>query len=145
MSTLTPLLATRTGVVRDVGLLLGRVVLGAVFVVHGYKKFDDGIGGVQGFFASLDIPLPEASAVAVASIEIGGGLLLIVGALTSLAGGLLSLAMLGAAYYAHRDAFFVTDGGYEFVLVLAAFAAVLALVGAGRFSVDERLAARSAS
>lgn len=142
MSTLTQALETRTGTLRDVGLLLGRVVLGVVFVAHGFKKFDDGISGVQGFFASINVPFADLSAIAVASLELGGGVLLILGALTPLVGALLSLTMVGAIFYAHSDNFFATDGGYEFVLVLAAFAGLLALIGPGRFSVDEHIAAR---
>jgi putative oxidoreductase len=70
-----------------------------------------------------------------------GGALLVLGALTTVVAPLLGLGMLGAAWYAHRDAFLVSDGGSEFVLVLAAVAFLLALVGPGRWSVDA-LAAR---
>jgi putative oxidoreductase len=81
------------------------------------------------------------AAVALATLEVVGGALLVLGALTTVVAPLLGLGMLGAAWYAHRDAFLVSDGGSEFVLVLAAVAFLLALVGPGRWSVDA-LAAR---
>lgn len=144
-SRLSLALSTRSGPLRDVGLLLGRVVLGVVFVAHGAKKFQDGIAGTQGAFDAMGVPLPEVSAVAVASIEIAGGALLVLGALTPVVGVLLAAIMVGAGWFAHRDAFFGSEGGFEFVLVLAAFSALLALVGPGRLSLDERIAARAAA
>ena len=145
MTTLTHALTTRSETSRDVGLLIGRVVVGLVLVAHGWQKWADGIGGTQDGFASMGVPLPEVAAVAQASLEVGGGALLVLGALTPLVGALLGLSMLGAAWFAHRDAFFVGDGGYEFVLVLAATSFLLALTGPGRLSVDALLGRRRTS
>lgn len=123
--------------VRDSVLLVGRVVLGLVFVAHGLQKFDMGLGNVGGYFGSLGVPLPEAAAWVQALIEIVGGGALVLGALVPVVGAVLALSMLGALWFAHRAAgLYVTEGGYEFVLVLAAAAAVLAAVGGGRFAVD---------
>ncbi|WP_229053650.1 DoxX family protein [Aeromicrobium sp. Leaf350] len=120
----------------DLGLLLGRVVVGVAFVAHGWQKWSDGIGSTQAGFDAMGIPAADAAAIVQASLEVGGGALLVLGALTPLVSGLLGLSMLGAAWFAHRDAFFVADGGAEFVLVLAAASFLFALVGPGRFSVD---------
>jgi putative oxidoreductase len=130
---------TRPPAARDLGLLLGRAVLGVVFVVHGWQKWADGIGGTQEGFAAMGVPLADVSAVALAALEVGGGALLVLGALTAVVAPLLGVGMLGAAWFAHRDAFLVADGGLEFVLVLAAAAFLLALVGPGRWSVDALL------
>jgi putative oxidoreductase len=131
----------RPAAARDLGLLVGRVVLGVTFVVHGWQKWSAGIGGTQEGFAGMGVPLADAAAVALASLELVGGALLVLGALTTVVAPLLGVGMLGAAWYAHRDAFLVSDGGSEFVLVLAATSFLLALVGPGRWSVDA-LAAR---
>lgn len=144
MSTLARALSTPPRSAQDVGLLIGRVVLGAVFVAHGLQKWTQGIGGTQDGFAAMGVPLADVSAIAMASLEVGGGALLVLGALTPVVGVLLGLGMVGAAWFAHRDAFFVADGGAEFVLVLAAGAFLLAFVGAGRLSVDAALARKSA-
>jgi putative oxidoreductase len=131
----------RPAAARDLGLLVGRVVLGVTFVVHGWQKWSAGIGGTQEGFAGMGVPLADAAAVALASLELVGGALLVLGALTTVVAPLLGVGMLGAAWYAHRDAFLVSDGGSEFVLALAATSFLLALVGPGRWSVDA-LAAR---
>ncbi|MCO7237718.1 MULTISPECIES: DoxX family protein [unclassified Aeromicrobium] len=131
----------RHATAQDLGLLIGRAVVGVTFVVHGWQKWSGGIGGTQDGFAAMGVPLADVSAVALATLEVVGGALLVLGALTTVVAPLLGLGMLGAAWYAHRDAFLVSDGGSEFVLVLAAVAFLLALVGPGRWSVDA-LAAR---
>jgi putative oxidoreductase len=66
-----------------------------------------------------------------------GGILLITGLLTPLAGVALAIDMLVAGLTAHTGkGFFVQDGGYELVLLLGAGSLSLALAGAGRFSAD---------
>lgn len=136
MSTIMRSLTTPPRGGADVGLLIGRVVVGVVFVAHGWQKWSDGVSGTQAGFDAMGVPLPDATAIFQAGLEVGGGALLVLGALTPLVGGLLGLTMIGAAYFAHRDAFLVADGGAEFVLVLAAASFVFALAGPGRYSVD---------
>lgn len=136
MSTIMRSLTTPPRGGADLGLLIGRVVVGVVFVVHGWQKWSDGISGTQAGFDAMGVPVPDVTAVFQAGLEVGGGALLVLGALTPLVGGLLGLTMVGAAYFAHRDAFLVADGGAEFVLVLAAASFVFALAGPGRYSVD---------
>ncbi|MEH3034820.1 MAG: DoxX family protein [Aeromicrobium erythreum] len=130
------------GLTTDLGLLVARVALGVVFVAHGLQKWTQGITGTQDGFAAMGVPLPELSAVALASLEVGGGALLVLGALTRVVAALLGAAMVGAAWFAHRDAFFVADGGLEFAAVLAAVGLALALTGPGRLAVDSVVAGR---
>ncbi|GAA1732711.1 DoxX family protein [Aeromicrobium alkaliterrae] len=143
MSTIARSLTTPPAGAADLGLLIGRIAVGVVFVVHGWQKWRDGIAGTQAGFDSMGVPAADAAAIAQASLEVGGGALLVLGALTPIVGGLLGLSMLGAAWFAHREAFLVADGGAEFVLVLAAASFLLALAGPGRFSVDAALRRRS--
>lgn len=132
----------RSAVSRDVGLLVGRAVVGVVLVAHGWQKWSDGIGGTQEGFAAMGVPAADVSALGLATLEVVGGILLVLGALTSVVGVLLALSMVGAFWFAHRDAFFVADGGFELVLVLGAVLVALALTGPGRFSLDAVLARR---
>ena len=75
--------------------------------------------------------------------ELVGGALIILGAGTRIVGAIYTLVMLGAAAIVHLPAgFFVGDGGYEFVLVLAGISAALALTGAGAWSVDRLIGSR---
>ena len=52
------------------------VVLGITFFIHGLAKFQGGIENTVGWFASIGL---GALAYAVASIELVGGILLIIG------------------------------------------------------------------
>jgi putative oxidoreductase len=118
----------------DAGLAALRVIVGAVFMAHGAQKlFIWGIDGVAGGFASP----------AVGVTEFVGGLALVVGLFTRVASAGLAAVMLGALLMVHLPAgFFLPDGG-EFVLVLLAASASLALMGPGGFSVDGVLRRRA--
>jgi putative oxidoreductase len=146
-STLTdrrPAMTTRTDSSRlDLALTVLRVIVGAVFVAHGAQKlFVFGMAGVQGAFGQMGIPLASVTGPAVALVEFFGGLALIVGLLTRLAGFGLAITMLGAIVFAHLPEGFFAPKGYEFPLTLLGATAALALAGAGRFSLDHVLASR---
>lgn len=128
----------------DLAILLARVVIGVVFIAHGWQKFSEwGIEGTTQSFDGMGIPMPEIAAPAVAAIEVGAGALLVVGLLTPLAGVLLAAVMVGATAFVHWDnGVFVGDGGWELVAALGVGALLLAAVGAGRFSLDALLGGR---
>ncbi len=130
--------STRSSAGTATGLLVLRVVTGVIMIVHGWQKFFvDGIAGVSAFFGSMGIPAAGAGAVAVATIELVGGLLLLAGLGTRVVGALFAAAMIGAIVFVHgANGFLATGGGYEFVLLLAGVGVALALTGGGRFSVD---------
>ena len=130
--------------VRDVVLLVARVLVGIVLLAHGWQKFATyGIEGTAGSFAQMGVPLPVVSAAFAAVVELVGGAALLLGAATVVAGLLVVLEMLGAFLLVHvGNGVFVADGGYELVGVIAAAALLLAAVGAGRYSVDGVLAGR---
>ncbi|MHA7278362.1 DoxX family protein [Arthrobacter sp. MDT2-2] len=115
-----------------------RVALGVVFLAHGWQKiFDYTIPGTQAAFAQMGVPAAELIGPAVGFLELFGGAALILGVLVRPVAALLALDMLGALFLVHAPAgIFADNGGYELVLVLAAGAAALGLVGAGRFSLD---------
>ena len=129
---------------RDALLLVARVLLGVVLIAHGWQKFAQyGIGGVTGSFAQMGVPLPAVSAVFAAVVELVGGIALLAGAATAVAGLLVVLDMLGAFLLVHAgNGVFVTDNGFELVWTIAAAALVLVAAGPGRFSVDHALAGR---
>jgi len=130
---------------RAAGLLLLRLVVGVTFVAHGVDKLGD-MSGAEDFFASLGIPAPALMTPLVAVTEIVGGVLLIAGLLTPLAGVALAFDMLVAYLTAHiGHGFFVSGGGAELVLLLGGTSLAVALTGAGRFSVDAALEATKAT
>lgn len=127
----------------DVALLLARLLVGVVLIAHGLQKLGNGVGGVAGGFAGMGVPLPTVSAWFVMVVELLGGVLLVAGAATAVAGAAVFAVMVGAYLFAHFGAtVFVDAGGWELVGVIAAGAVALAAAGAGRFSVDHVLAGR---
>jgi len=119
---------------RDAGLLILRVTIGAVFLVHGLDKLLD-LDAAEAFFDALGIPWSGAVAPLVALTEAAGGVLLIAGVATPLAGLALAGDMLVAYLTAHLGhGFFAASGGGELVLLLGAGSVALAVTGAGRFS-----------
>ncbi|MFC9334156.1 MULTISPECIES: DoxX family protein [Arthrobacter] len=124
-----------------------RVIAGFLFAAHGWQKFNEfTIAGTQASFAKMGVPAAELAAPAVATLELVGGIALILGVLTRVFAALLALNMLGAFFLVHASAgVFVGNGGYELVLLLAAGALAIALAGAGRFSADAAMFGRGNS
>jgi putative oxidoreductase len=128
---------------RPFALLLARVAIGVIFLVHGYQKFATmGIAGTTKFFESVGIPLAGLAAPAVAVLEVAGGLALILGAALPIAGTLLALDMLGAIAFVHGANGLAGDGGYEFVLALAAASLAVGFTGGGALALDRVLIRR---
>lgn len=127
--------------VRDAALLLFRVVLGVVFIAHGWDKaFRTGIDATVTDWTALGIPQPRLSAWVVSVVEMLGGAMLALGLLTPAAGAVLALDMVAAFYFVHlENGLFVTDGGWELVLVLFAACVLLVVFGPGRASLDRVL------
>lgn len=127
----------------DAGLTLLRAITGVTFAAHGAQKlFVYGFDGVAGGFAQMGVPFASVVGPMVGFVELFGGLALIAGLLTRLAGVGLTAVMLGAMFLVHLPAGFFLPNGYEFVLMLAASATTLAITGAGRYSLDALLARR---
>lgn len=124
-----------------------RIVTGFLFAAHGWQKFNEfTIAGTQAAFAQMGVPAANVAAPVIATLELIGGVALIVGVLTRVFAALLAANMLGALFLVHAPAgIFAATGGYELVLILAAAAVALALVGAGKVSVDRALFGRSGS
>lgn len=123
---------------RDVTLLATRVVLGVVLLAHGWQKLDGGgVAGTADGFAAMGIPAASAAAVFAIAVEVVGGVLLVLGALTRGVGLLVAADMAGAFWFAHRDGgVFVSDGGWELVALIGVLGLALLGSGAGRLSLD---------
>ncbi|WP_043638434.1 DoxX family protein [Nonomuraea candida] len=128
---------------RPVVLLLARIAVGVIFLVHGYQKFATmGIAGTTKFFESAGIPLAGVAAPAVAALEVVGGLALILGAALPVVGTLLALNMIGAIVFVHGPSGLTGEGGYEFVLALAAASLAVGFTGGGALALDGVVARR---
>jgi len=128
----------RLGKYSDWAPLLLRLALGAVFIVHGSQKLFGGIAGTTAFFGSAGIPLAALFAWVVALVEFLGGITLVLGVLTRYASLLLAINMLVALLVVHlKNGFSVSNGGFEFVLVLLAGTLALLIRGPGKIAIQK--------
>jgi putative oxidoreductase len=126
-------------------LLIGRVLLGLLFLVAGIRKIMLYSGSVA-YFTKLGFPAPEVMAVLAILIEVGGGALLILGWQTRRVSWLLVLFVVIATAMAHRfwefDAPQYANQMNHFLKNAAIVGGLLyvAVLGAGKLSMDERSA-----
>jgi putative oxidoreductase len=81
------------------GPLVVRLTVGLVFVVSGWGKLHN-LEQVTAFFTELGIPAPGAQAAFVSTVELVGGLLIMLGLATRIAAALLIGVMAVAIYTA---------------------------------------------
>ena len=126
----------------NLGLLILRLVVGALFIGHGTQKLfgwfgGNGLEGTGGFFGQLGYRPGRPMAAMAGMAEAGGGLLLVLGFLTPLGAAAIIGMMLNASLSVHRSkGLWNSNGGYELPLAFAAAAACLAFTGPGRYSID---------
>lgn len=119
----------------DLALLILRVVLGIIMIYHGWPKLTNLGGTIEGM-AGMGVPAPAVAAIFATVAEVVGGLLMLVGAFTDIAGLMFTLDMLGAIIFVHaKNGFSVAKGGMEWPLLLVAAALAIALAGPGRYAV----------
>ena len=142
-----PLLSHTDGVATstaDVLLLVGRVLLGWLFLASAWGKFMN-MGGYVAYLASLKVPNPEFFSWIGAPVEFLIGLALILGFATRYAALLCLLFLIVATALAHRyweyPAAQVGAQYNNFLKNLAIFGGTLCLfvAGPGRFSIDGML------
>ncbi|MFD2372133.1 DoxX family protein [Brevibacillus sp. GCM10020057] len=100
-----------------------RIVMGIIFLVHGFAKLQKGMAAVAAIFAALG--LPGWLAYPVTAVEIAGGLALILGIWARPAAWALAAVMAGAIATVKWEHGFMGQGGktgYEFDLILLAVA-----------------------
>ena len=129
--------ASRTSV--DFASLLLRLTIGPMLFTHGYNKVfgKGGLAGTTGWFESLGLRPAFVHARVAAATEMGSGALMTIGAASPLPAAAAIGLMATAAQTDHKGkGFFVFKGGWEYTGVVAAVAAVMAMLGPGRFSYD---------
>ncbi|KGJ95750.1 DoxX family protein [Thalassotalea sp. ND16A] len=124
------------------GLLAVRVVMGIIFIGHGWGKlFAEGNPDkFAGWLGSMGIEPSYILALCAGAAETFGGMMLIAGLFTRLASLSLVVLMLVAIGFVHLDAGMFGKGGYEFQLLLLAGVVMTLIQGAGKYSIDEMLA-----
>ncbi len=138
MSTSVSPAASGTASSASAVVLAARVLLSILFIVAGYGKLT-AIGGTAGFFGSIGLPMPTATAVIVGLVELVGGLAVLVGFKTRIAAVVLALFVLAATAIAHLD--FSQAGNVLMTqknLAITGGFLLLAVLGAGPLSIDGR-------
>jgi putative oxidoreductase len=123
----------------DIGLLILRVAVGALFIGHGTQKLFGWFGGHglkgTGQFLESQGYRPGAFMALVAGLaETGGGVLLLTGFLTPLGAAAVIGVMINAIISVKLSQGVLN--GYELDLTYASVAAALGFIGAGAYSVD---------
>lgn len=119
--------------------LVLRLGAGGFVTVAGIGKFAEYSKEVDDF-RSFGVPLPEVSVPVAGTIEVVGGILVVVGLLTRFAALAVAANLLGALLTAginEGGTFHLVVGPTVLVLMLA-----IAWLGAGRPSIDARIVAR---
>ena len=126
-----------------------RIPVGVIFAAHGAQKLFGlfggyGLEGTGQYLNSIGIHPGYLMALLAGSAEFFGGLALLFGLLVRPAAAALAFTMIVAIFSVHIDkGLFMANNGYEFALALLAVTVALLISGAGRLSVDAKLAARS--
>lgn len=118
--------------------LIGRVLMATIFLVSGVGKIA-APAATAGYIASMGLPFPSLGVLLAILVEVGGGLLLILGYRTQLLALLLAAFSIVTGLVFHHS---IGDQNQMFHLLknfaMAGGLLHVAAFGAGRFSLDAR-------
>jgi putative oxidoreductase len=122
----------------DLATLVGRLFMSSLFVLYGYFKLT-GYAGTVAYMGKQGLPAQSLFAILAIVIELGGGILILIGYQTRLVALGLAIYVLVAALIAHSH---LSDGGQlvHFMKNMAIVGGCLAFVasGGGAYSMDGR-------
>ncbi len=127
---------------QDAGLFVLRLALGVIFVAHGYPKLFKMFGGFAGWLESIGIKPGKFWAAVVGVTEFFGGIAVILGVFTQVAGLLLAINMIVAmakVKWGKVKMIEMDKMGWEIDLALFALALALVFLGAGAYSLSRYL------
>lgn len=129
---------------KNEGLALARIIVSIVFMMHGSQKLfgwfgGGGIKGTAGYMASLGLEPSELMAFFAGAGEFVGGTLLLLGLLARIGGLLTASVSLVALFTVHiGNGFFMSNNGFEYILVLLVVSIAVIINGAGHYSFDSK-------
>src|SRR5215210_6299528 len=129
----------------NLGRLIARVAIGGLFAGHGTQKLfgwfgGSGPDGTAAMMHKLELRPGRRNALAAGVSETTAGALFALGALTPVAGALITSTMITAIRKVHgENGLWIQQKGYEYNLALIAMAATIVDCGPGTPSVDRAL------
>jgi putative oxidoreductase len=123
--------------------LIGRILVALIFVISGFGKIG-GFEGVTGYIASKGLPMPAVLAALTIALELGGGLLLVIGYKVRIVAVLFFLWLIPTTLIFHKfwgiDAAQAQNQMNNFMKNVSIMGAMLLITafGPGAYSVDKR-------
>lgn len=118
---------------KSFGLFVIRLVVGVLFVLHGYMKLSNIDGTVAGFTQMGFAPF---WAYVVSLVEFLGGISLVIGYGASVASALLAITMLVAILTVHKTGGLIGPNSGELAIVMFAVTLGLTFAGSGKYSLS---------
>lgn len=121
----------------DIAKLVGRIFISLIFIMSGFAKITGFAGSVA--YAGTVLPFPEIMIVIAIILELGGGLMLLLGFKTRIAASMLGLFLVVVTLGFHLD-FADQMQQIQFMKNLAILGglAYVKIGGAGKFSIDKK-------
>ncbi len=122
-------------------LLVGRVLASVIFIMGGYGKLM-AMAGTVGYFTKAGLPAPEIAYYGAVLVELGGGLLFLIGFQTRIVAIVLAVFCVVTALIAHTNfADMAQQVNFMKNLCMAGGFLAFAAAGAGAYSMDGRRSA----
>jgi putative oxidoreductase len=128
---------------QDTMALVGRILIATLFIPAGWGKLM-GFAGTVGYITSAGLPLPQVAAAIAVIVELGLGILLLVGYKTRLVALLMAIFTVATAVFFHNywampaDKVMSNQMNFYKNLTIAGGMLAFAAFGGGRFSIDRR-------
>ncbi|HEY4365595.1 MAG TPA: DoxX family protein [Steroidobacteraceae bacterium] len=117
---------------------LGRLLIAVIFLISGFGKLA-APAATQGYIAAAGLPLPLIAYLVAVVVEVGGGILLVLGYQTRIVALAMAVFTIAAAFGFHNH-FADQNQMIHFLKNIAMAGGLLQVVafGAGMFSIDGR-------
>lgn len=123
-------------IIRDIGLLVGRSSLGVILVMHGWRRWQGGIGAQIDYLTRHGVAYARFISWATTIFELVGGILIVFGLLTPLIGLIVCIQNVLIIVLIKWGELLGFDPGIQLNVALAALGLVFAVFGSGRTGVD---------
>jgi len=119
--------------------LVARVMLALLFILGGFGKFM-AAAATKAYFAKIGVPVPGAAYIVAVVVELGGGILFLLGVRTRTVAAVLAAFTVATALLAHTN-FADMQQKTQFLKNMAIAGGFLgfAVLGGGTYSVDGQL------